>query len=56
MDIALLVWLSIITIVSVLFSIMLMLACTGWLVNDMEVLEKRIMNILKHKESDGDTD
>lgn len=55
MDIALLVWLSILTIVFVLFS-MLMLACIGWLVNDMEVLEKRIMNILKHKESDDGTD
>lgn len=56
MDIALLVWLSILTIVSVLFSILVMLACIGWLVNDMEVLEKRIMNILKHKESDDGTD
>lgn len=54
MDIALLVWLSILTIVSVLFS-MLMLACIGWLVNDMEVLEKRIMTIIKHRESDDGT-
>lgn len=54
MDIALLVWLSILTIVFVLFSI-LVLACIGWLVNDMEVLEKRIMTILKHRESNDGT-
>lgn len=54
MDIALLVWLSILTTVSVLFSV-LVLACVGWLVNDMEVMEKRIMTILKQRESSDGT-